>query len=59
MPDNPLLGLDNVVLTPHIGGATAETVERHSEMMTADILRFVRGRQPKNIVNREVWRRRG
>ena len=58
-PDNPLLGLDNVVLTPHIGGATAETVERHSEMMTADILRFVRGRQPKNIVNREVWRRRG
>ena len=57
-PDNPLLGLDNVVLTPHLGGATAETVERHSEMMTADILRFVKGRPPKNIVNRGVWKHR-
>lgn len=55
-PDNPLLRLDNVVLTPHIGGATAETVRRHSEMMTGDILRFTRGQRPVNIVNPEVWK---
>ena len=55
-PDNPLLRLDNVVLTPHIGGATAETIRRHSEMMTDDILRFTRGQRPVNIVNAEVWK---
>ena len=55
-PDNPLMGLDNVILTPHVGGATAETVQRHSEMMTDDILRFTRGQRPVNIVNPEVWK---
>lgn len=49
-PDSPLLELDNVVLTPHVGGATEETVERHSRMMTDDILRFVNGRRPVNLV---------
>ena len=58
-PDNPLLRLDNVVLTPHIGGATEETIRRHSEMMTDDILRFTRGQRPVNIVNPEVWKRHG
>ena len=55
-PDNPLLDLDNVVLTPHIGGATAETIRRHSEMMSGDILRFTRGERPLNLVNPEVWK---
>ena len=55
-PDSPLLELDNVILTPHIGGATYETVERHSRMMADDILRFVKGRRPVNLVIPEVWR---
>ena len=54
-PDSPLLGLDNVLLTPHIGGATDETVERHSRMMADDILRFIRGQRPVNLVVPEVW----
>ena len=54
-PQSPLLALDNVVLTPHIGGATAETVQRHSRMITDDILRFTHGEMPKNLVNPEVW----
>ena len=53
-PDSPLLSLDNVVLTPHIGGATAETVERHSRMMTDDILRYLDGQRPINLVNPEA-----
>ena len=55
-PDNPLRSLENVVLTPHIGGATAETIQRHSEMMSDDILRFTRGERPLNLVNPEVWK---
>ena len=56
-PDNPLLHLDNVILTPHLGGATVETIQRHSKMMTDDILRFVRGDRPVNLVNPEIWDR--
>ncbi len=58
-PDNPLLKLDNVALTPHIGGATAETIARHSKMMADDILRFTRGERPVNLVNPEAWKRHG
>ncbi len=56
-PNNPLLGFDNVVLTPHIGGATRETVARHSVMIVDDIERFVGGLKPERMVNPEVWGR--
>ena len=54
-PDHPLLALDNVILTPHVAGATEETVERHSMMMASDVLRFLDGVRPVNLVNPEVW----
>lgn len=56
-PNSRLLNLDNVVLTPHIGGATNETIERHSEMMTDDIVRFLSGKMPTHIVNPEAWQK--
>ncbi|MCY4625110.1 MAG: 3-phosphoglycerate dehydrogenase [Chloroflexi bacterium] len=40
IPNSPLLKLDNVLLTPHVGGATAETVERYSRAITRALLRF-------------------
>lgn len=58
-PGHPLLGLENVILTPHIGGATDETVERHSLMMVEDVRRFFGGERPRNLVNPAVWNRRG
>ena len=58
-PDNPILALDNVVLTPHLAGATMETVERHSRAMVDDDVRFLKGQRPKHLVNAEVWERRG
>jgi len=59
-PTSPLLGLDNVVLTPHIGGATEETVSRHSWMIVEAVRRFLTGRRPKYLVNPAVWKvRRG
>jgi phosphoglycerate dehydrogenase-like enzyme len=58
-PGDPLLKLDNVVLTPHIGGATYETIERHSLMMMEDILRYQRGCRPLNLVNPAAWQANG
>ncbi|MBI4299774.1 MAG: hypothetical protein HY677_01460 [Chloroflexi bacterium] len=52
---SPLLKLPNVILTPHIGGATDETVARHSRMIVRDIERFLDGQPPLNMVNAEVW----
>ena len=57
-PDHPLLVLDNVILTPHVGGATDETIGRHSEMIASDILRFLDGERPVNLVNPAAWERR-
>ncbi|MCK4361986.1 MAG: 2-hydroxyacid dehydrogenase [Dehalococcoidia bacterium] len=54
-PDNPLLKLDNVILTPHIGGSTDETVERHSHMIADDIERFLKGERPENLLNPQAW----
>ena len=62
-PNAPMLDLarrmpDRVVLTPHIGGATAETIERHSAMVVEDLRRLLAGRRPKRLANPEVWPRR-
>ena len=58
-PDSPLLGLDNVVLTPHLGGATEETIERHSALMADDVFRWLDGERPERLVNPEAWSSRG
>ena len=55
-PDSPFLRLPNVLLTPHIGGATQETIERHSAMVAADFELFARGKAPKNLANPLVWK---
>ena len=59
LPSGPLLELENVILTPHIGGATDGTVERQSWIIVDEIHRFLRGRRPRHLVNRKVWRKAG
>jgi len=49
-----LLRHDNVVLTPHVGGATHETLLQGAEMIAAEILRFAAGEPLVNQVNRTV-----
>lgn len=48
---SPLGGAPDLILTPHIGGATAETVERHSRMMTDAIERLAAGKPLRHVVN--------
>jgi D-3-phosphoglycerate dehydrogenase len=47
-----LLRHQNVVLTPHIGGATEETLLQGAEMIAEEILRYAAGEPLVNVVNR-------
>ena len=51
---HPLTRMDNVVLTPHIGGATHNTEFNHTAMVADDIIAFLAGEQPTHCVNPEV-----
>ncbi len=53
-PSHPLAKMDNVVLTPHIGGATYDTETNHSRAVAEDLCRLLAGARPLNIVNPEV-----
>ena len=52
--DNEFLELDNVIVTPHIGGNTVDTIARQSMMIAEDIQAIIEGRLPQNILNPEV-----
>jgi D-3-phosphoglycerate dehydrogenase len=52
--DHPLASMQQVVLTPHIGGATYDTEANHSKMIADDLARLLKGERPVNIVNPEV-----
>jgi D-3-phosphoglycerate dehydrogenase len=52
--DHPLFGLDQVILTPHIAGLTAECAERMAISSVQNVLDFFAGTiNPALIVNRE------
>jgi D-3-phosphoglycerate dehydrogenase len=49
-----LLRHPNVVMTPHIGGATHETLAQGAEMIADELRRFAAGEPLRNLVNREA-----
>ena len=51
---HPLLDLPNVIITPHIGGATRETLQRGAEMTASAVARLASGEIPDHLVNPEV-----
>ncbi len=53
-PDHPLTAMPNVVLTPHIGGATWNTEARQAQMVADDLEALLCGRTPAHLVNPEV-----
>ena len=55
-PDHPLCSMDNVVLTPHIGGATWDTEVNHSRLIANGLRTLLEGGRPPNLVNPEVLR---
>lgn len=49
--DHPLLALDNVVVSPHVGSATVETRTRMTDLAVDNLLAFFRGERPPASVN--------
>jgi D-3-phosphoglycerate dehydrogenase len=52
--DHPLVSMPNVVLTPHIGGATWNTEGRQAQIVADGLEALLSGRTPTHIVNPEV-----
>ncbi|HEU4963686.1 MAG TPA: D-2-hydroxyacid dehydrogenase family protein [Bacilli bacterium] len=53
-PQHPLLQLDNVILSPHIGWKTDNTFESFLNGSIANIESFFQQKQPQNIANQEA-----
>jgi D-3-phosphoglycerate dehydrogenase len=49
--DSPLRTIENVILSPHVGGATIEADARLMKMVGDNLLRVLDGHAPLNVVN--------
>jgi D-3-phosphoglycerate dehydrogenase / 2-oxoglutarate reductase len=54
-PDCPLLGIKNIILTPHAAGATQEALVRMAVTVAEEISIVLGGRKPRFMVNPQVW----
>ena len=53
-PDNPLLHLDNAIVTPHVAFFSQEAVLELEERAAGEVASVLTGRMPDNLVNRDV-----
>ncbi len=58
-PDDPLLTLDNVILSPHANSLTQECFRDIGLHITKNVLKLIDGAAPEFAVNREVLERPG
>jgi D-3-phosphoglycerate dehydrogenase len=54
--DYPLIGLDNVILTPHLAGSSHEIPQHHSRMVAEDVVNYLHGKvtMPR-VKNKDVF----
>ena len=55
LPDNPLLGMKNVIVTPHIASGTDRGIHAMMHGVADQIAQAVSGAPPRSMVNPEVW----
>ncbi len=53
-PDSALLGLPNVVLLPHIGGAAQDVIQHHSRIAETNLKALRADQPPTYLFNPEV-----
>ncbi|MEM3797008.1 MAG: NAD(P)-dependent oxidoreductase, partial [Candidatus Bathyarchaeia archaeon] len=60
-PDNPLLTMDNVIITPHIAGRNSESLIEGEKVAVDNCVKLLKGIVPEYVVNTEAipkWRER-
>jgi D-3-phosphoglycerate dehydrogenase len=50
-PDNPLLAMDNVIVTPHLAWYSVEAIASLQQKAAAEVVRVLSGKAPLNPVN--------
>jgi len=55
LKEGPLLALPNVVLTPHVGGATYPALRAMSLRSAENVVQVLRGQRPEGVVNSDVY----
>ena len=53
--DNPLLNLENVVVSSHVAGVTREAERQMATQVAGEMARVLRGDRPDVLVNPDVW----
>jgi phosphoglycerate dehydrogenase-like enzyme len=53
--EHPLWRLENVILTPHVAGASPRIAERHLAVLLRNIRHFVRGEPLENVADKAAW----
>jgi phosphoglycerate dehydrogenase-like enzyme len=53
-PDDPLLSLPNVIVTPHIASASIATRSRMAQLAAENLVQALNGRVPEHTVNKEI-----
>lgn len=55
--DNRFVQLPNVLVAPHLGGATRDVVNHQTKMMVEDVTAWLEGRRPRYVANPQVLAR--
>lgn len=53
-PDDPLLGMENVILTPHISWYSEESEQELKTKVAMGVIEVLNGRIPTYLVNKDV-----
>ncbi|HEV8662532.1 MAG TPA: NAD(P)-dependent oxidoreductase, partial [Candidatus Methylomirabilis sp.] len=56
-PDTPLLGMENVLLTPHAAFYSLGSLSEVKRRAAAAVAAVLRGERPESVVNPEVYTR--
>lgn len=54
-PDHPLLGRDDVIVTPHVAAATPEARRANFIGAVKQVIDVLEGRRPPHLVNPQAW----
>jgi phosphoglycerate dehydrogenase-like enzyme len=54
-PDNPLLKMRNVVVTPHIASSTDRGIHAMMHGVADQVIQVLNGQRPPHLLNPEVW----